>query len=402
MKTIYLDHAATTYLDPRVKEAMEPFWEENFGNPSSAYSIGRTSFAALQDARETIAELLNAKPTEVFFMAGGTESVNTAIFGVAHNYNTRQQPYHIITTTIEHSAVLKSCKQLEQEGYAISRVNVDHEGVVKLEELQNAVTPETILISVMYANNEIGTVQPIQEIAVWLKEVNAQRATAGLPTILLHTDACQAAGALDIDVHKLGVDLLTLNGSKMYGPKQTGLLYVREGITIQPLLFGGGQEQSVRSGTENVPGIVGLAKALELVQQARSEENERLLTLRQSLFEGLQKNIPDVHVNGPAIITSTTDPLKRLPNNVHLSFKHVDGQALLLYLDHHGICVSTGSACSAKSQILSHVLLAIDCPEEYIGGSIRFTLGKRTTQEQIEYTIETVTKALQLLRGAGE
>jgi cysteine desulfurase len=285
-KTIYLDHAATTYLDPRVKKVMEPFWSDYYGNASSLYGKGREASNALTVARQTIAEIIHARPDEIIFTAGGTESINLAIFGLVRQHTFAKKPAgHLITMAIEHHAVLHSFEALQHEGWQTSYIDVDDKGFVKLDNLKAAVRPDTLLISVMYANNEIGTIEPISEIGKWLKMENEKRKTQNLPPIYFHTDACQAAGALDIDVTKLGVDMMTINGSKMYGPKQTGLLWLKTGIKIKPLIYGGGQERNIRSGTENVPGIVGLAEAFRLAQTERLKENKRLRELRNYFIE---------------------------------------------------------------------------------------------------------------------
>ncbi len=306
---------------------------------------------------------------------------------------------HIITSAIEHSAVLKSCARLEELGCAVTQVGVDSEGFVSVADLQAAVRPDTRLISIMTANNEIGTIEPIAEIGAWLKELNVERRQNKLPQILFHTDACQAGGVLDLHVDKLGVDLLTLNGSKVYGPKQTGLLYARAGIELQPILYGGGQERGVRSGTENVPGIVGLATALHLAHEGSQAENQRLWELRNYLFDQLITQLPSARLNGPRETTYQAEHLTRLPNNLHLSFPGVDGQALMLYLDQFGICVSLGSACMSNGAHGSHVLAAIGCPAELASGSIRLSLGKRTTKEQLDTTIVKIVEGVKLFGG---
>jgi cysteine desulfurase len=398
MDIIYLDHAATTYLDPRVRAAMEPFWEEQYGNPSSGYSLGRHTAAAIKHARQQVADILGSTPAEIIFTAGGTESINLALFGVMQSAQTAPGA-HIITSAIEHSAVLNSCDRLEQLGYQVTRLSVDSEGFVSLTDIEAAIRPETRLISIMAANNEIGTIEPIAEIGAWLKKVNADRAQRQLPRILFHTDACQAGGVLDLNVDKLGVDLLTLNGSKVYGPKQTGLLYCRSGIELRPILFGGGQECGIRSGTENVPGIVGLSTALHYAHTDRQQENKRLWELRNYLYDQIVSRIPAVRLNGPRETQFDADRLTRLPNNLHLSFSGVDGHALMLYLDQFGICVSLGSACMSNGEHSSHVLAAINCPIEFAGGSIRLSLGKRTTREQLDTAITKLVEGVQLFGG---
>jgi cysteine desulfurase len=417
-KLIYLDHAATTPLHPEVKRAMEPFRNEKFGNPSSLYRKGREASDAIRNARTKIAKCINARAEEIIFTAGGTESINLAVFGVARAVilpltkgeleGVIPKP-HIITTAIEHHAVLKSVEALKQEGHNVTVVGVDGKGFADFDELKRAVRPETILISIMYANNEVGTVQPIVEIGKWLKKVNTERVHNGLTQIALHTDACQAAGFLDVDVHKLGVDLMSGNGSKMYGPKQTGFLYVRSGVNLKPLIYGGEQERSLRSGTENVAGIVGLAEAFRISQKDRLKENKRLIKLRDYFAKQILKRIPDVVVNGPAVSSSPPekeeypvrlgevvkdkritykDNYNRLPNNLNLSFLGLEGESLMLYLDAYNIAVSTGSACTTANPDPSHVLLAMGRNPEEAQSSIRFTLGRSTTKKELDYVLK--------------
>lgn len=381
--SIYLDHAATTYVDPAVLKTMVPYLSEHFGNPSSLYSPGRRAKVAIERARATIAQILHAQPNEVIFTGSGTESDNLALFGVARAY--RHQGNHIIVSAIEHKAVLEAAKKLEREGFAVSYIGVDSNGLVDMDELRNALRKETILVSVMYANNEIGAIQPITEIAAAIKR---HKGEALLP--LLHTDACQAAGALDLDVTGLGVDLLTLNGSKIYGPKGVGCLYITEGIQIEPMLVDGGQERSLRAGTENVAGIVGLAEALRLSEQLRPEESTRLIALRDYGIAELLKAIPRSRING--------DRKQRLPNNINISIEGVEGESLLLMLDAQGIFVSTGSACTSADLDPSHVLLAIGLPEELAHGSLRLTLGRRTTKEELDKVITVLPGIVKTLR----
>ena len=391
-RQVYLDYAATTPLDPRVKKAMEPFWREKFGNPTSLYKKGREAAEAIGSARKNIAQLINSRPEEIFFTAGGTESINLAIFGVARAIHQKNKKTpHIITTKIEHHAVLRSFEALEKEGIKTSYIDVDNQGMININKLKSAVRPETILISVMYANNEIGSIQPIIEIGKWLKQINTDRVHNGLTQILFHTDACQAAVSLDMNVQKLGVDLLSANSSKIYGPKQSGFLYVRGGVHLSPLIYGGGQERDLRSGTENVPGIVGLAKALELAQKDRLRENPRLIKLRDYFRTRVLKKIPKVVVNGP-------HQAMRLPNNINFSFSGVEGEALLLYLDSYGISVSTGSACSSADLDPSHVLLAIGRTAEQAQSSIRFTLGRQTKKSDLDYVLKILPELVKELR----
>lgn len=406
-KQIYLDHAATTYLNPKVKKTMEPFWNDYFGNPSGLYKKGREALNAISVARKTISQILNARADEIVFTAGGSESINLAILGVARQYRLHNKVGgHIIASSVEHHAVLNCLEALKQEGFEYSLIEVDEYGFVKLDELKNSIRPDTILISVMYANNEIGTIEPISNIGKWLKGVNELRTKQNQPKIIFHTDSCQAAGSLDLDVQKLGVDLLSANGSKIYGPKQTGFLYVKSGVKLRPLIFGGGQEKNLRSGTENVAGIVGLAEALSLSQKNRLKENKRLSSLRDYFIKELFKKIPKIVLNGPKDIKTLPSPkvkkgqenLKRLPNNINVSILDIEGEALLLYLDAYNIAMSTGSACTSTSLDPSHVILAIGRPYEYAHGSMRFTLGKQNTKTDIDYVMKVLPGVVEELR----
>ena len=379
MKEIYLDHAATTHVDPIVKEAMDKYWTEEFGNPGSFHTAGLRALRALNSARSTVAKIMNCAPEEVIFTGSGTESINMAIKGVLRANKTKGK--HIITGTTEHHAVLETCEYLaKHEGAEVTYVKVDRHGQVLPEELEKAIRPDTVLISMMYANNEIGTINRIAELA----------AVAKRHKVLFHTDACQAAGALDIDVKKLGVDLLTINGSKLYAPKGVGVLYMRRGVQIHPLIHGGGQEFRMRSGTENIPCIIGFAKALEIAQQEKEQENARLIALREKLAAGILSTVPKTFLNG--------HPTERLPNNVNISFMDIEGEALLLYMNEHGICASTGSACTSKSLDPSHVILALGLPYEASHGSIRFTLGKHTIEAGIDKVIEVLPGIVAKLR----
>ena len=410
-KIIYLDHAAATPLDRGVKQAMEPFFSDKFGNPSALYKKGREAKQAVEDARNSIARIINASPSEIIFTAGGTESVNLAIFGIARNHaektavaKSRRKAPHIITSAIEHHCVINSFKALAGEGYKASFIEVDTDGVINLDKLKKSIRPETVFISVMLANNEIGTIEPVAEIARWLKGENQNRQKKNLPRIIFHTDACQAAGFLDLDINKLGVDLLSVNGSKIYGPKQSGFLYIKSGIQLRPLLYGGGQEKNLRSGTENVAGAVGLAKALELVTKTGKKESLRLEGLTDYLSKQLFKKIPRILLNGPAkkeLKVSAkvgNNKLNRLPNNLNLSIKGLDGEALMLYLDSYGICVSTSSACSTGNADPSHVLLALGRSEGESKSSIRFTLGKETKKADLDYLIKIFPSLVYELR----
>lgn len=389
MREVYLDHAATTYLDPRVKEAMDLYWSEEFGNPSSLYRLGRRAKDALDDARSLIAKNLNAKPEEIIFTGGGTEAINLALFGVTRFYQNYGK--HIVVSKIEHHAVLNAVEALEKEGIEVTRLNVDKYGLVSLDDIKNAIRPDTILVSIIYANNEIGTIEPIEDIGVLIKKIKETRKNEGNKTpLFFHTDACQAAGALDMDVQKLGVDLLVMNASKIYGPKGVGLLYIKKGLRLKPIIYGGGQENNLRSGTENVPGIVGFAKAFELAQKDRETENKRLMELRDYFIKEVLTRIPKIIINGHLE--------KRLPNNINISVLDIEGEAALLYLDEKGIYISTGSACTSTTLDPSHVILALGLPYEYAHGSLRFTLGKRTTKEDLDYVLELFPHVVEKLR----
>lgn len=390
-KIIYLDHAAATFLDPKVKQAMEPFLASEYGNPSALYSKGLIASKAIASSRKIIATIIGARPNEIIFTAGGTEANNLAILGLAKKH---KMPQHFIATTIEHSSVLKSLDALVGEGHKISLINVDKEGFVDFDKLKKEIRPQTVLISVMYANNEIGSIQPIAEIGKWLTRINNERTRKNLNRIYFHTDACQAAGVLDVNVNHLGVDFMTVNGSKIYGPKQVGFLYVRSGVELEPLIYGGGQERGLRSGTENVAGIVGMATALELAQQNKEKENIRLLKLRDRMFKNLKASIKALRLNGPGLNNKI---LNRLPNNLNLSFSGIEGESLLLYLDSYGICVSTGSACDTNSLEPSHVLSAIGLKNKDIKSSIRITLGKNNSIEEINYVAKILSQLVKEL-----
>lgn len=389
MQEVYLDHAATTYLDPRVKEAMDLYWENEYGNPSSLYRSGRRAKDALDAARATITGILNCRPEELIFTGGGTESINLAIFGIARFY--KDQGRHLISSKIEHHAVLHSLEALQKDGFEVTYLDVDEYGIVHPDALKNAIRPDTILVSIMYANNEIGTIEPMAEIGSVVKAVREERKAGGNQTpVFFHTDACQAAGSLEMDVQKLGADLLSLNASKMYGPKGVGALFIKKGIRIRPLIYGGGQENNLRSGTENVPGIIGFAKAFEIAQTERESENARLIELRDYFIEEIIKRVPKVVLNG--------HPEKRLPNNINTSVLDIEGEAVILYLDAKGVYISTGSACTSTTLDPSHVILAIGRPYEYAHGSLRFTLGKRTTKGDLDYVLEIFPPIVEKLR----
>ena len=389
MKEVYLDYAATTYMDPRVKEAMNLYWDKEFGNPSSLYRIGRQAKDALDEARKKVAGFLGSRPEEIIFTGGGTESINLAILGSARSY--KKQGKHLITGKIEHHAVLHSMEALEKEGFEVTYLEVDEYGLIDPEDVKKALRPDTILVSIMYANNEIGTIEPIAEIGKIIREARDERKKEGNQTPLyFHTDACQAAGALDLNIENLKVDLLSINGSKIYGPKGVGCLYVRRGIKLQPLVYGGGQENNLRSGTENIPGIIGFAKALEIAHEEKDEENARLIKLRDYFIKEVFKKVPKVILNG--------HPVKRLPNNVNMSVMDIEGEAVILYLDAKGIYISTGSACTSASLDPSHVILAMGRPYEHAHGSLRFTYGRKTTKEDLDYVLEVLPKVVDKLR----
>ncbi|MEM4714253.1 MAG: cysteine desulfurase family protein [Candidatus Nanoarchaeia archaeon] len=376
-KIIYLDYAATTPVRKEVLIAMLPYFDKIYGNPSSIHQKGIEAKKAIENAREKISKLLNCAPNEIVFTNGGTESINLALKGFA--LANKNKGNHIITQETEHSAVLNTCKWLEKNGFKVTYIKPDKFGLINPKQIKNAITKKTILVSIMYANNEIGTIQPIGEIGKICKEFK----------ICFHSDACQAAGFLDLDVKKLNVDMLTLNGSKIYGPKGIGLLYVKNGIKLEPLIHGGEQEFGLRAGTENVPEIIGLATALELAQKEKEKENKRLLKLRNKLINEILK-IPHTKLNG--------HPTKRLPNNISVSFYGIEGEALLLMLDREGFCVSTGSACSSKKLEESHVLKAIGLEREWAHGTIRITLGKYTTNKNISRFLKILSKCVEKLR----
>lgn len=375
---IYLDHAATTPMDPEVYEVMKPYFGPEYGNPSSIYEIGQKAKNDMQIARVEIAEILGCYPEEIIFTSGGTESDNLAILGVARA--NAKKGRHIITTNIEHHAVLHPCEALEKEGFDVTYIEVEPNGIVDPAKVKEAVREDTILISVMYANNEIGTIQPIAKIGRLCKK-------RGIP---FHTDACQVAGTLPINVDRLHLDLMTINGGKIYGPKGIGLLYVRQGVNIQPIMYGGEQEKRIRPGTENVAGIIGLAKALTLAQHGRDTENERLIELRDYMIREISERIPKTKLNGDAEL--------RLPNNVNITISDIEGEAMLLRLDMMGVAASSGSACTSGSLDPSHVILALGESYEKAHGSIRFTLGKSTTKKDIDYVLEVLPKIVEDLR----
>lgn len=378
MKTVYLDYAATTPVDPEVIKAMEPYLFEKFGNPASIHSFGQAAKAALEDSRATVAKCLGAKPEEIVFTSGGTESNNFVINGVA-GANTNKGN-HIITSLIEHHAVLEPCKALEKKGFKITYIGVDKEGLINPQDIKNAICDKTILISLMHANNEIGTIQPISEVGRIAKEKD----------IYFHTDAVQTVGHMPVNVNDLNVDLLSLSGHKFYGPKGVGALYIRKGTRIESFLRGGDQERGRRASTHNTPGIVGLASALKLCAEKMHQETQIQISLRDKLIREIPKRIPEVMLNG--------HPTKRLANNVNYSIEYIEGESMLLNLDILGIAASTGSACTSTSLEPSHVLLAIGRSHEVAHGSLRFSLGRWTKEEDIDYLLEHLPKIVDKLR----
>jgi len=375
---VYLDHSATTPVKPEVWEEMAPYFSRKFGNASSVYSIGRESRAAVEAARARVARALGADDKEIYFTSGGTESDNWALKGVA--YTNRKKGSHIITTSIEHHAILNICDYLAKEGIEITYLPVDKRGLVDPRQVEEAIRPETILISVMFANNEIGTIQPVKAIG----EIARSKG------IYFHTDAVQAVGNVRIDVEDMNIDMLSLSAHKFYGPKGTGVLYIRKGVEISSLMQGGSHEMGRRAGTENVPGIVGLGKAIELADSQLEEHNGRLLKMRERLIDGILEQVPFVRFNG--------DREKRLPGNANITFQYVEGESILLMLDMKGIAVSTGSACASGSLDPSHVLLALGMSHEEAHGSIRMTLGDDNTDEDIDYVLETLPPVIERLR----
>jgi cysteine desulfurase len=378
MKRVYLDYAATTPVRPEVTGAMLPYFNDIWGNPSSIHACGQEARGAVDDAREKVAALIGAGEDEIIFTSGGTEADNFALKGVA--FARESKGNHIITSTIEHHAILQTCKFLEGRGFSVTYLPVDGDGMVDPDDVRRAITGKTILISIMHANNEVGTIQPTFEISKIAR-------TAG---VYLHTDAVQSTGHIHADVNELGVDLLSISAHKLYGPKGVGALFVRKGTEIVPFMHGGEQEREMRAGTENVPGIVGFAKAAELAKQEMDEEARRITLLRDKLISGVMSTVKNAHLNGHKD--------KRLPNNVNISFGTIEGEAICLNLDLAGICVSTGSACSSSSMEASHVLLAMGLSPEQARSSIRFSMGKWSSDEDIKRVLETLPGVVSRLR----
>jgi cysteine desulfurase len=376
MKKIYLDNGATTKVDPKVIEKMLPFFTEKYGNASSSHSLGQEAKIALENARKIIAKSINAKPEEIIFTSGGTESNNLAIQEIA--YTNKDRGNHIITTNVEHKCVLNSCKFLEKDGFEVTYLKVDKEGFINPKELENAITDKTILVSIIHGNNEVGTINDLKALGDICKKYN----------VYFHTDACQSYTKTEIDVKKQNIDLITLNAHKIHGPKGVGALYIKEGTKIHPLIHGGGQEKGLRSSTENITGIVGFAEAVK--QASNKKHIEHMTKLRDKLTQGLLK-IPDTKLNGP-------QGNKRLCNNVNISFKSVEGEAIGGYLDQKEICSSTGSACSEATLEPSYVLTAIGCSHQEANGSLRLTLSRFTTEEEIDYTIKVIPDIIKKLR----
>jgi cysteine desulfurase len=377
-RSVYMDHSATTYTRREVLDAMIPYFAEHFGNPSSIYSIARDSKNAIDTARSRVAKALGAEPDEIYFTSGGSESDNWAIKGVA--FANRKKGNHIITTKIEHHAVLHTCEYLEKEGFTVTYLPVDRYGLVDPAELEKAITDKTILITVMYANNEIGTIEPVVELG----------GVARRHRIPFHTDAVQAIGNIPIDVKAQNIDLLSLSAHKFYGPKGTGALYIRKGVKIDNLIHGGGQERRRRAGTENIAGIVGLGTAIELATADIDGHNKKIRALRDRLMKGILETIPHSRLNG--------HPEKRLPGNINISFEFIEGESMLLWLDDEGICASTGSACTSGSLEPSHVLLATGLPVEISHGSLRLTLGNVNTDADVDFVLEVLPKVVSRLR----
>ena len=378
MKIRYFDNSATTRVKEEVLQEMFPYFCEEYGNPSSMYSVGREAKRALEKARVRVAKLINCKPKEVYFTGCGSESDNTAIKGIA--YKNRKKGNHIITSKIEHPAVLHTCQSLEKHGFEVTYLNVDKDGFINLSELENSIKPNTILISIMFANNEIGTIEPIREISKIAKKHN----------IIFHTDAVQACGNVDIDVRKLGIDMLSLSGHKLYAPKGVGALYVKEGIEFEKFMDGGHQEKDKRGGTENVAEIVGLGKAAELAKNNMEKYQEHLRTLRDYYIKNIEEKITDAKLNGPRE--------NRLPGNANFSFPGINGEELLIYLDERGICASSGSACTTGSMDPSHVLVAIGLDKNMSKGALRTSFGEENTLEDVDFLVDSLVEIINKMK----
>lgn len=376
--TVYFDNAATTAIDSKVFKSMIPFLTEEYGNPSSLYHIGRSAKKAIDEAREKVATLINADKNEIYFTSCGTESDNTAIKGIA--YANKQKGNHIITTKIEHHAILESCKDLEKKGFNVTYLNVDKDGIVDLQELENSITDETILISIMFANNEIGTIQPIEYISKIAKKHN----------IIFHTDSVQAVGNVHIDVKNMGIDMLSMSGHKIYGPKGVGALYVKKGIVFDEFMNGGHQEKGKRAGTENLASIVGLGRACELCENDFETHIKSITELKNYCIEKIKESIPDFKINGSME--------HRLPGNINMSFKGVEASGLLLELDKKGICVSAGSACNSSENTPSHVLTAIGLSVEEAKSTIRISIGKFNTKWEVDFLVQNLKEITQKLK----
>ncbi len=378
MKIRYFDNAATTKVKKEVMDKMFPYFIESYGNPSSLYTLGRRAKMGIEEARKQVADLINCDKNEIYFTSGGTESDNTALKGIM--YLNKNKGKHVITTKIEHHAILNSCKTLEENGFKVTYLNVDKDGIIQLEELVNAITEDTVLISVMFANNEIGSIQPIQKIGEIAKEKG----------IIFHTDAVQACGNVKIDVKKMNIDMLSLSGHKIGAPKGIGALYVNKNIEFKNLIDGGHQERDKRAGTENVPGMIGLGEACKIAKNNMEKHINQLKVLRNIFVSEIQKQVPDIKINGSIE--------HRLPGNTNISFKGVNGNALLMKLDEKGICASAGSACSSGSSMPSHVLTAIGLTSEYAEGTLRVTFGDENTKEDVEYLVTSLADVIKEIR----
>ena len=378
MKRIYLDYAATTPMHPEVEKAIHPYFSEKFGNASSIYSFGQEAKEAMDNARNRIATFLGANNEEIVFTSGGTESDNFALKGIA--FANQNKGNHVIVSSIEHHAIIETCKFIKKIGFEVSYIKASGNGLIDPSEVKNSITSKTILVSIMHGNNEVGTIQPISEISKITREAG----------VFFHTDAVQTTGHIPVDVKELGVDLLSISAHKLYGPKGVGALYIKKGTKIIPFIHGGSQEKGRRAGTENIPGIIGLGKAIEIAQSEMAEESKRLIYLRNKLIEGVMTKIEYVHLNG--------DEVKRLPNNVNISIDFIEGESICLNLDLEGICTSTGSACSSSSLEPSHVLLAMGIPAAQSHSSLRFTMGKWTTEEEIDRVLEILPRVVSKLR----